>query len=209
MNSPERERWVSLATVFGAREANEWYERLTAAYAEPQRHYHNHHHIAECLREFDEARSLLQNPARVELAIWFHDAVYDPRASDNEEQSAALADQFLRSAGASDEACAVVKRLVMATKHHAATTPDEALLIDIDLSILGQDRERFAEYERQIREEYSWVPAAVFAEKRSQILQRFLARTRIYASGHFFDCYESRARQNLQWSIGQLGHGPQ
>jgi predicted metal-dependent HD superfamily phosphohydrolase len=209
MNLPERERWVSLATVFGARETNDWYERLTAAYSEPQRHYHNQRHIVECLREFDGARALLQNPARVELAIWFHDAVYAPRASDNEEQSAELAEQFLRSAGASDETCAVVKRLVMATKHHAATTPDEALLIDIDLSILGQDRERFAEYERQIREEYSWVPASVFAEKRSEILQRFLARARIYTSEHFFNRYETRARQNLQWSIRQLGHGPQ
>ena len=207
MNWPGPDRWSALANAFGARDAGQWYERLTSAYAEPQRHYHDQRHIAECLREFDDARALLQNPTLVELAIWFHDAVYDPRAADNEEQSANLAEQFLRSAGASDETCLATNRLVMATKHHAAKTPDEALLIDIDLSILGKDRERFAEYERQIREEYRWVPATVFAEKRSEILERFLARPRIYVSEHFNHCYEASARENLLWSIQQLNHG--
>src|SRR5438445_1363039 len=76
-----------------------WYERLMTVYAEPQRHYHNQQHIAECLTEFDQALHLARRPVEAELALWFHDAVYDPIRGDNEEQSAALAKRCLVEAG--------------------------------------------------------------------------------------------------------------
>jgi predicted metal-dependent HD superfamily phosphohydrolase len=177
---------------------------LLACYQEPQRHYHNLQHLGECLREFDRARALAEDPAAVELAVWFHDAVYDPRAGDNEERSADLCADCLRSAGASEAISRVVIGLVLATKHHVASTPDEALLIDIDLSILGQTRERFVEYEAQIWQEYSWVPERVFVGKRGEVLRRFLERPRIYNTEHFFSRYEERARENLNWSLEQL-----
>src|SRR5678809_692845 len=78
--------WRSAGTV----EPSGWYEQLTDAYAEPHRCYHTQQHIAECLEEFDEARHLARDPVAIELALWFHDAVYNPRAADNEEQSALL-----------------------------------------------------------------------------------------------------------------------
>src|SRR5690242_9270349 len=91
MNWPRKERWLALWKACGANGAQQaWYEHLSAAYGAPQRHYHNQQHIAECLAEFDSARHLALEPAAVELALWFHDAVYNPKASDNEEQSAAL-----------------------------------------------------------------------------------------------------------------------
>jgi predicted metal-dependent HD superfamily phosphohydrolase len=65
------------------------------------------------------------------------------------------------------------------------------------LSILGAPAARFAEYERQIRAEYSFVPQALFAEKRRAILQTFLARPRIYSTVHFHHALEQRARANL------------
>src|SRR6185436_9293929 len=98
MNWPAQERWRRLWQAAGATgEPAGWYEKLTAAYAEPQRHYHNQQHIAECLAEFDRARHLTQQPVELELALWFHDAVYEPKASDNEEQSAALAQHCLEA----------------------------------------------------------------------------------------------------------------
>jgi predicted metal-dependent HD superfamily phosphohydrolase len=191
VNWPNHDRWVAL-----------W---LTAAYAEPQRHYHNQQHIAECLVEYDQARHLARQPAAVELALWFHDSVYDPTVGDNEERSAALARQCLAEAGASRTLTETVAKLVMTTKSHEVDgDADAGLMVDVDLSILGKDEKRFSEYAREIREEYAWVPQPVFAAKRSEILQRFVARQQIYATNWFLEKYERQARLNLEASIRKL-----
>ncbi len=205
MSWPGQDRWLRLWQAAGAAgDGAPWYEKLTRAYAEPQRHYHNQQHIAECLAEFDGARHLTQQPAAVELALWFHDAVYDPKAGDNEEQSAAMARNCLETGGPSRLA-ATVSDLVMATKSHSTEAgSDAALMVDVDLSILGQGEQRFAEYEAQIREEYHSVPKPIFNFKRAEILERFLARSRLYATDFFAAKYEQQARRNLEGSIRQL-----
>ncbi len=181
------------------------YQELVSRYSEPQRHYHNLTHIGECLAEFDSARQLAKDPVAVELAIWFHDGVYDPHAADNEERSAELAKQSITQAGGPAELGRVVAALVLATKtHDPGLHPDAPSLVDVDLSILGQPKERFQEYETQIRREYEWVPVTTFAAKRAEILERFLARERIYTTEFFFSKYEQRARQNVQDSIWTL-----
>jgi predicted metal-dependent HD superfamily phosphohydrolase len=92
--------------------------------------------------------------------------------------------------------------LIMATKHHSPPADsDAALVVDVDLAILGQPEQRFAEYEQQIRQEYAWVPQPIFTSKRSEILQRFLDREHIYATESFRQKYEARARQNLEQAI--------
>jgi predicted metal-dependent HD superfamily phosphohydrolase len=205
MSWPGSERWSRLWAAAGAvGDPAPWYAKLTEAYAEPQRHYHNQRHITECLAEFDAAGHLARQSVAVELALWFHDAVYDPKAADNEEQSAEMARNCLEGAGLPDLATTVVG-LVMATKTHViAGYPDAGLLVDVDLSILGQSEARFAEYETQIREEYSWVPKLIFKPKRSEILQRFLNRDHIYTHEHFVKRYEQNARRNLENSIRKL-----
>lgn len=205
MNWPGQERWLQLWRSVGlGGDAAPWYEKLTQAYAEPQRHYHNQQHLAECLAEFDGAKHLAQDPATVELALWFHDAVYDPKAGDNEERSAAMAVNCLEAGGQSKLA-ATVGGLVLATKSHSTEAgPDAGLLVDVDLSILGKDEPRFSEYEAQIREEYRWVPGLVFKPKRAEILQRFLDRKRIYTTDLFAAKYEDTARRNLENSIRKL-----
>jgi predicted metal-dependent HD superfamily phosphohydrolase len=170
-------------------------ERLVARYAEPRRRYHTLEHIRHCLREFDPA--MARDPDSVELAIWYHDAVYDPRRSDNEERSAALLlAEFPEARRAAD--------LVLVTKHHRPADPDAELLVDIDLAILGQRPERFDRYERRIREEYDWVPESVFREKRAALLRAFLRRRRIYRTPSFRSRYEAAARANLARSLASL-----
>jgi predicted metal-dependent HD superfamily phosphohydrolase len=94
----------------------------------------------------------------------------------------------------------------LATKHNAEpTSRDAALLVDVDLAILGAAPERFDEYERQVREEYSWVPGFLFRRKRREILEGFLARPHVYSTDHFLACYEAAARANLVRSIERLG----
>jgi hypothetical protein len=102
-----------------------------------------------------------------------------------------------------------VHQLILATKHNAApATLDAALLIDVDLAILGAAPGRFDEYERQVRQEYSWVPGFLVRRKRREILEGFLARPHVYFTDHFRARCEARARANLARSIAQLGWQP-
>ena len=206
MSELNPERWSQLwRTATNSAPPVEYYARLVAMYSEPHRHYHNLQHIADCLGEFDRAKQLATDTTAVELAIWLHDAVYDPRSADNEERSAGLAGDWLRKCGAAGLAGSVAQ-LILATKSHDARLhADAPLLVDVDLSILGRPPERFWEYEQQIRKEYDWVAAEVFATKRAEILQKFLARPRIYHTEMFFQKLEVQARINLGDSIRQLG----
>ena len=118
-------------------------EFILARYAEPHRAYHTLQHLHECLDWYDRVRALARQPTLLELAIWYHDIVHDPRRSDNEENSAALATDQLRSAGAMPEHAEYVASLIRWTTHIRPPPPgDAALLVDIDLAILGADTAR-------------------------------------------------------------------
>ncbi len=180
-----------------------WRDALLARYGEPHRHYHSVQHLAECLALFEEVTSLAQQPAAVELALWFHDAIYEVKSSRNEEASADWAREVLLGAGVSLALAATVHALVLATRHRALPrAPDECLLLDIDLAILAAERARFDQYEQQIRAEYAFVPGFLFGLKRREILRSFLDRPRIYATEHFHARLERAARENLQRAIG-------
>lgn len=203
------ERWTQIwRAATGIIPPAEYFQRLTAMYSEPHRRYHNQPHIVDCLAEFDRVKTLAAQPVAVALAIWFHDAIYDPHAADNEERSAELATQWLKELQADAALAEAVGRLVLATKNHDGSMhADAPLLVDIDLSILGQPPERFWEYERQIREEYAWVEKTIFAAKRAEILERFLARPQIYQTAIFFEKLEAQARENLKVSMRRLRGG--
>lgn len=178
------------------------FEALMAAYAQPQRHYHCLQHLEECLAHVERVRDLAEHPEEVAIALWFHDAVYDVRGTTNERQSADWAVRALRSASALRSTQNRVEQLIMATRHDAAPVEgDECLLVDIDLSILGAAPERFAEYDRQIRAEYSWVPEPVYSMKRKAVLSSFLARSSIYSTPYFRERFEAQARINLSAAI--------
>ncbi len=206
MNALSAERWSRLWIVAARKAAPPGlFDGLLARYAEPHRHYHNQQHIAECLLEFDREKERAAETDAVELAIWFHDAGYDPRATDNEERSAELAVVSLQAADAPEVLVSSVRMLVLATKTHDAVVPvDAPVMIDLDLSILGRAPQRFREYEAAIRREYAWVAASVFAEKRAELLESFLARPRLFATAWFYDRYEAQARRNLRWAVDHL-----
>ncbi len=181
-------------------------QRLLQAWREPQRHYHTPQHLGECLALFERWRAVAQHPAEVEMALWFHDAVYALRGSDNEARSAAWAQAELGAAGVAAEVIARITAHIMATCHAALPVGvDQQLLVDIDLSILGAPRPRFLDYEQQVRAEYGWVPGWLFRRKRREILQAFLARQPIYGTPEAREALEAQARANLAHSIAVLG----
>jgi predicted metal-dependent HD superfamily phosphohydrolase len=135
------------------------------------------------------------------LALWFHDAVYAPRAADNEERSAELVRALALPGAVTGRAAA----LVLATKHASPPDDPEAkLTVDIDLAILGQSEVRFDRYEEQVRKEYGWVPGFLFRSKRAAILESFLKRPTIYGTDVFQAKYEAAARANLERSLRRL-----
>ncbi len=178
---------------------------LLSAWGEPHRRYHTLQHLEECLALFASQRSLAEHPGEVAIALWFHDAVYDTRRHDNEAASAQWVRQVLLEAGADAAVAERVHELIMATRHsEVPSTPDAKLLLDIDLAILGAEPARFAEYERQIRDEYGFVPEPLFRDKRAEILRGFLQRPAIFATQAFADRFGQRARANLVRAIAQL-----
>ncbi|MEN9361434.1 MAG: hypothetical protein RL095_2969 [Verrucomicrobiota bacterium] len=187
-------RWPSLPPSL--------FTELRAAWLEPQRFYHTLQHLGECLAILAEVAP--QAREEVLLALWFHDAVYDPRAKGNEEASAAWAERVLRPIDAA--AAKRVAELVLATRHEALPAdPEAALLVDVDLAILAADAARFAEYERQVRQEYSWVSEADFCAGRSRILRHFLERPFLYSTPELRQRWETRARTNLTAALKELG----
>ena len=204
-----RTRWLGLWEHLGA-QGDPWppYAELTARYAEPHRAYHTLEHIGHCLDELGAARHLAGDPAMVEMALWYHDAIYETRAADNEERSGALAAAAARGAGLSEVLAARVETLILATRHQATPADaDAALLVDIDLSILGADALAFDTYEDQVRREYAWVPEPVFRQRRAEILESFLARPALYSTPYLRSRYEVTARANLRRSIDRLRTG--
>jgi predicted metal-dependent HD superfamily phosphohydrolase len=196
-----RETWRRLG-VAAADEAE--FRDLIARYSEPHRKYHTIQHLDECFDKLRELRADAVHPEEIELALWFHDAIYDVRRQDNEARSAQLARSAIRAAGLPTAVADRVHAMVMSTRHDAAPSgTDERILVDVDLSILGAAPERFDEYERQVREEYRWVPGPVFRARRRSILQGFLDRPTIFNTQAFIDAYEAQARANIERSMQQ------
>ena len=197
--------WHRAWRAAGARDHPLLGRQLLACYAEPQRGYHTVQHLGECIAAFEPVMALAEHTGEVEVALWFHDAIYDVRSHDNEQRSADWAAAALAASGAPHETAARVHTLILATRHSALPeSPDAKLLVDIDLAILGAAPARFDEYELQVRKEYAWVPEAVFREKRRAVLQQFLARPVIYSTEAIHNALEASARRNLRRSIARL-----
>lgn len=184
-------------------EADACLEALRRAWREPQRHYHGLQHLSECLDLLRAHRDLAERPDELVLALWFHDAIYDPRAKDNEARSADWATRALGEAGADPASTARIHALILDTAHATEPAPgDPSLLVDIDLAILGASPERFAEYEQQVRAEYAWVPGFLYRYKRRQLLREFARRVPLYRTPALRERLEAQARINLAGAIG-------
>jgi len=200
--------WLRACQGIGARaETNAVLDRLMEAYSEPHRKYHTLQHLRECIQLFEKVQALAKNAAEVEMALWFHDAIYKTRRNDNEEQSAYWARTALSDAQVPQAAVDRVSELILVTQHTGIPiNTDQKLIVDIDLSILGASTDRFEEYERQIREEYAFVPGWIFRHKRRLILKKFLNRPRLYHTDYFYTTLEEQAHQNLSHAVHSIFH---
>lgn len=201
------DRWAQAWHTLGVSQPpGDLLQNLMRAWRESQRHYHTLQHLEECLMWLDGQQAAAERPDEVLLALWFHDAVYDVHGSENEALSAAWARNEMLATGIPTDSAGRVHALIMATRHDTLPSGRDAeLLIDIDLAILGAAPQRFDEYERQVRAEYSYVPDEVFWPRRGKLLQRFLERDALYATPSMHALLEGPARANLQRSIDRIG----
>lgn len=162
-------------------------------------------HLEECFAKLDEIRALAEHPAEVHVALWFHDAIYDPRRDDNEARSAEWARSSVAAAGVPAVVAGKIGDLVLATRHSALPRAiDAKIVVDVDLSILGAGCARFDEYEAQIREEYAFVLQPDYRRQRTTILEGFWSRPTIFSTKAFIERYEQQARTNLERALARL-----
>jgi predicted metal-dependent HD superfamily phosphohydrolase len=182
---------------------------LARRYAELGRHFHTLRHVAETVAALRlllaaerDVAARVSVPSCV-LAGYFHDAVYDPGANDNEDRSARLAVDVLRGLGCPLAGCAAVARLVRATAAHVSSAPDEALVNDADLRILARPAPLYDRYARRVRWEYAWVGAAAWTDGRAAVLRRLLDGP-VYATAWARRHWEPAARENLRRELAGL-----
>ncbi|TIS59972.1 MAG: hypothetical protein E5W93_11155 [Mesorhizobium sp.] len=185
---------------------------LSALYRAEDRHYHSLAHIEAMLALAAQYRHLLHDPEAVEAAIWFHDAVYDSRAKDNEAKSATLAEQKLGRRIRAERLGRIVAMINASATHQlppldGTAARDAALFLDMDLAILGAEPDAFDAYETAVRREYGWVEEPMWRAGRAAVLKSFLARPHIFHTAEFRQRFEPRARQNLERSLAALAAG--
>lgn len=192
--------FTTLMSPYGPSETavRDCYAELVAHYTAAERFYHNLNHIEQTLTIAAELQSLAADYPAVQLALWFHDAIYDSRAADNEVQSAALAHRWLANLGVPRAVSQRVQQQIMATKSHTPTTIDEQIVVDADLAILGAEAAVYTAYSQAIRQEYAWVEPEPYRQGRSQVLRLFLQRPRIYHTTLLYEQLETAARYNME-----------
>ena len=201
-------RWLQFAGTLGIRlKAAEaiWLD-LAEAYGEDGRIYHTLIHIQHAWGIANQLQSVATDFTAVQLAIWFHDVVYDPRRSDNEAQSAAYTRRVLQPLGVAEDLLDTVADLILATKNHETAVPDpnKFVVIDADLAVLSAPPQQYDAYARAIRREYSFVPDEAYRAGRTAVLRRFLARSPFYFTEWMRERGDTAAQQNLSRELAQL-----
>ncbi|MFK7972328.1 MAG: hypothetical protein AB8F95_18300, partial [Bacteroidia bacterium] len=181
-----------------------WNE-ITESYNQKGRHYHDLKHLENLLAELEACRSFIQDWNAVLFVLIYHDIVYKATRSDNEAQSAVIAQERLQSFGVGKEMTDKVCDYILATKSHDTHQDmDCNLFTDADLSILGKGWEDYERYTQQVRQEYKIFPDLLYKPGRKKVLRHFLAMPRIYKTDFFFERYEDKARTNLERELEQI-----
>ena len=197
---------VDLLLAWPLAGARELAERLVAAYAHPERHYHDTRHLAEVLARVHElcAQDVTFDRMAVVLAAWFHDGVYDGRP-EAERRSAAWAAEALPTLVDAELVDEVV-RLVLLTERHRPDQEDDngGALCDADLAILAAPAERYAAYVAAVRQEYAGVPDDLFTEGRAAVLRDLLAKPHLFHTDYARAAWERPARANVEAELARL-----
>lgn len=209
------DRWLELCKRLGVKRGPGYhaqlYRRLAYYYNQPGRYYHNLDHINNCLTKFDEVKHLLKEPDVVELAIWFHDAIYEVWADDNEGMSAGLANFFIiHLMGLPRKLANKVAYLIERTRYFKdgmwkPGTNDSKYLVDIDLfSGLGGEWHTFHKNWELNNKEFDWKDPNELRRGQLAMFTNFHKRAPLYKTDYFRERYEEQTKSNLERAIKEL-----
>lgn len=206
----QKNKWLKLALKYTDNQelANAIYNEIQDSYSSSGRYYHTLEHIDKLLAVFEEFKDKIGEKDAVEFAIWYHDIIYVPGRTDNETESARLAEKRMRELGIEAERISKTVQLIEATKTHRLTAEvdnfDGQFFLDADLSILGADWENYLAYAKDIRKEFSFVDKDAYAAGRGAVIQEFLRRERIYLTDELSQKLEGQARENIRRELAEL-----
>jgi pantothenate kinase type III len=204
-----KKRWVKLMRELNVPEAH-WqpiWEKLEGLYSERGRYYHNLKHIAKTLALLDcfsggSASVLLR------LAAFYHDAIYDVQAKDNEERSAVMAKEDLLALGLPERLADDVAALIRATKGHRPVSgrlaKDSRLFLDADLAILASSASEYGRYAADIALEYDWMDPEAYRKGRAHVLKKFLDRKQLFYTPTVRAQLQKKAHANMEREFRRL-----
>lgn len=205
-----REKFSTLCSTFTNDQnliENLWME-IEKKYSEKGRYYHNFEHLENMFREFNDVTAAVQDYTAIAFSVFYHDVIYNASSKSNEEKSVGFAEKHLRQICAEEGFIKKISRQIMATKFHQQSgDADTNYLVDADLSILGQESEKYLDYTQKVRKEYSIYPDFLYNPGRKKVLQHFLESESIFKTEYFKEKYEQQARKNILSEIEYLNFG--
>lgn len=189
----------------------EWWQEINTYYTQSHRAYHNLQHLSDLFNQLEQIENKITNLPAIQMAIWYHDIIYNPLKKNNEEKSADLASERLSEAGIENHLLQKIHTLIISTKSHHTENwtakeekRDNDYLLDMDLSILGRHWDNYREYTQQIRQEYKVVPGILYRRGRKKVLRHFLEQSQIYKTKNYQERYEANARSNMKKELRSI-----
>jgi predicted metal-dependent HD superfamily phosphohydrolase len=184
---------------------NELWDEVEKNYSEKKRHYHTLQHLENLLITLTEVKSEIQNWESILFTLFYHDIIYTALKSDNEENSALLAEKRMQQLSVSNDIIERCKNQILATKSHSKSTDsDTNYFTDADLSVLGQPWEIYSLYYKNVRKEYAIYPDFIYNPGRKKVIQHFLSMNSIYKTDYFYNQFEKVAKENLMKELSYL-----
>lgn len=184
---------------------NQLWMEIEENYSSANRHYHTLEHLNNLLVQLKEVKGSIKNWSAVLLTLYYHDIIYNPLKSHNEEKSAELAEKRMLQISVDKTTLECCKKQILATKTHLQSPQSDINYFnDADLSVLGQPWEEYVQYYKNVRKEYSWYPDFMYNQGRIKVLNHFLNMERIFKTDYFFNQFEKTSRKNILKEIGEL-----
>jgi predicted metal-dependent HD superfamily phosphohydrolase len=176
-----------------------FWNEIYGNYKNTNRFYHTLSHISNMYHQILCVKDEINDYDSTIMAHYYHDIIYDPTKQDNEEVSAKIASERLRSISFPNDKHNQCINIILATKSHSFSEDhDTNLFTDTDLSILGQSSEEYSNYCSQIRKEYSMYSKELYNQGRKKVIIHFLKMDRIFKTDYFYLKFENTARQNME-----------